>query len=354
MRRIDITLVKENDILAEDVFTLNGMCLLKKGSILTSNAIKRLSSMGFCKLCIEDKLFEGIDFQSQELINYQTKLKALNTTNDILKNYQKTGQIERINELKVIMDDILHDILNSQETCLDISEMQSYDIGTYTHSLSVTILSLYMAKNLNLTQEQLKQIGIGCLLHDVGKMNIPLDILNKPSKLTTEEFDIVKRHPYDGFVAIKDRIPLISAHIALQHHEKFDGTGYPRQIKGNEIHLYGRISAIADVYDAITADRPYRKGMTPNDAIELMMTNSGTHFDPELLQEFLKLIAAYPNGTIVELSNSKTGIVTNQNKSLPLRPQVLIFKEKNNYLKEFTPLNLSEELDVVITNIGVR
>lgn len=351
MRNINIENVKENDILDQNIYNLSGVHLIAEGTKLKSRMIERLKMMGHRRLTIRDDRFEGIDIKPQQTLTEETKIKAISTTKNVLQNMEQSDHIKNVEEINDVVEDILAEILSNEDIGIDITSIQSYDLGTYTHSVSVTVLSLYLAKELGLNKRQLTDIGVGGLLHDLGKLYIPQEILNKPGKLTKEEFEVVKKHPMDGFVKIKDKISLLGAHIALQHHEKFDGSGYPRNLKGEEIHLYGRISAIADVYDAITMDRPYRPGRTPNEAIELLMSNAGTHFDPEILHTFLNIISPYPNGKIVLLNNGDKAIVTDQNSGFPLRPNLLVFQSKNIMLTEYNNLDLSVLMDITIVGV---
>lgn len=352
MRKVHIQQVKVDSVLAENIYNPNGVCLLAKGTKLNKKLIERLQSTGLPSVCIEDKIFEGLNIEYQETLKEETKIKALSTTKTILDNFTKSKTLENIEDMQDVIEEMLSQIISNNIISVNIADIQSYDTGTYAHSLSVTILCLYLAKNMGLSKHQLKEIAIGGILHDIGKLNIPSEILNKPGKLSNEEFNIIKKHPMDGFKVIRDKIPLLSAHIALQHHEKFNGSGYPRGIKGDEIHLYGRISAIADVYEAVTADRPYREGLKPHKAIELLINGSGEHFDPEILKEFLQVVAPFPNGTIVELNDKSKAIVIKQNKGYPLRPKLLVFQKDNILLKEFINLDLFYQIDINIIKVS--
>ncbi|WP_411954807.1 HD-GYP domain-containing protein [Alkalibacillus sp. S2W] len=351
MRNINIENVKVNDILEQNIYNLSGARLITEGTKLQSRMIERLKKMGYRRLTIRDERFEGVDIKLQESLTEETKIKAISTTKDVLENFHQSDHVRSMEEITDVVEDILSEVLSNDDIGIDITSIQGYDLGTYTHSVSVTVLSLYLAKELGLRRSQLSDIAVGGLLHDLGKLYIPQEILNKPGKLTQEEFEVVKKHPMDGFVKIKDKISLLAAHIALQHHEKYDGTGYPRNLKGEDIHLYGRITAIADVYDAVTMDRPYRPGRTPDEAIELLMSNAGTHFDPEILPSFLKIISPYPNGKIVLLDNGDKAIVTEQNIGFPLRPILLIFQSNNQLLTEYNNLDLSVVMDITIVGV---
>jgi HD-GYP domain-containing protein (c-di-GMP phosphodiesterase class II) len=170
------------------------------------------------------------------------------------------------------------------------------------------------------------ELGLAGLLHDIGKMAVPDPVLTKPSKLSDDEYAIVREHSqcgYDLLVASPDA-PAIAAEVVLHHHERFDGTGYPHRLKGEEISLYARMGAICDVYDAITSDRPYSDAWAPGQSIEHMLESEG-QFDPKLLDVFIRSIGIYPVGTLVRLRSNRLGIVVAENKREPMYPKVKAF-----------------------------
>lgn len=197
-------------------------------------------------------------------------------------------------------------------------------------------------------------MGISALLHDVGKLYTPSEILDKPEKLTYEEFQIIKQHSENGFRYIKENLDIdTKVYLGIyQHHEKYDGTGYPLNIKGEKISLFARIISIADVYDALISDRPYRKGVLPSEGIEHIMGGSGTLFDHRLVKIFSKKIAPYPIGTCVNLSNDLVGIVSKNHPSYSLRPSVKIIQADNKIITPYI-MNLKES-NYNVTIIGME
>ena len=172
-------------------------------------------------------------------------------------------------------------------------------------------------------------------MHDVGKLQVGQGLLTKPDQLTDEEMMLMRGHPWFGFEILRAQrghLSIPSIHVALQHHEKYDGTGYPRGLAGTDIHEYSRIVSIADVYDAVTSDRPYRKALLPHEAYELMLFNGSQHFDPMILPLFLQRIAIYPVGTVVRLNNGDIGVVTSVPPEMPLRPTLRLILDKNRRL----------------------
>ncbi len=196
-------------------------------------------------------------------------------------------------------------ILNNENAFSGLISMTSHDYYTYTHSINLSVLGLLFGRHLRIDPISLNAFGIGMLLHDVGKVEIPIEILNKPDKLTKEEYEVIKRHPKTGHNLLKDKqnIEEISLLPAIQHHENYDGTGYPYSIGGSEIDLFGRLSRIIDVYDAITTRRCYADAMMPFDALNVMSEEMVSCFDTELFREFICFLG--PKGAGVIKQNGK-------------------------------------------------
>ena len=202
----------------------------------------------------------------------------------------------------------------------------------------------------SLKTNDLYELGFCALLHDIGKMSVPIEIISKPSKLTFEEFEIVKQHPAKGaefFLKHNLANRRICAGV-LTHHEKFDGTGYPNGLRGEDIPLFGRIISIADVYDALTSVRPYRQPSSPPEAIEYIMGSSGNAFDLVLVEAFLKKVSPYPIGSCVKLTNGQIAIIVQQNERHPLRPVIRLFNQPDVILDLYQQRELQ---NVVITDI---
>jgi HD-GYP domain-containing protein (c-di-GMP phosphodiesterase class II) len=193
-----------------------------------------------------------------------------------------------------IIDDILDSINNSDTALASLSSLKTYDKYTFSHSINVFLLSTMIGRILGLSRDRLLDLGMSSILHDIGKTTIPKGILNKKAKLSEREFAIIQTHASRGYFFAKENIPIsdVSFLGILHHHEKYDGTGYPLGIRGEHIDIFGRIISIADVYDAMTSDRPYRKAQTHAEALEFIRCNSGNSFDPRLVDIFTNFIGA--------------------------------------------------------------
>jgi HD-GYP domain-containing protein (c-di-GMP phosphodiesterase class II) len=210
-------------------------------------------------------------------------------------------------------------------------------------------MSIAIGIELGFTNEMLNDLGTAGLLHDVGKVSVPIEIITKPGRLTPEEFEAVKMHPVYAAQHLKER-SLVNESIyrgIIQHHEKMDGTGYPYKLSGTQIHPYARIISVADVYDALTSNRPYRTPNPPNEAIEYIMAGMGTQFDEKVLRAFLRKVAPFPMGSTVQLSNGEKASVLKNYPDSPLRPYVMVLDSTKTY-------DLSKDKDcmnIVITGI---
>lgn len=321
------------------------------GVQLTSFLLKRLQGMGITSVYIEDGRTEGIIVE--DVISQRTRQEALNlvhgTLQDIVAAEKFPKQFQRPlvgRKVRDMFDTILHEMRSNKNFTLNLANIYTTDGFLYHHSVNVAIMSLSIGMAYGLTDKQLIELGVGTLLHDVGKLKIPPEILNKPGRLTNEEFEIIKQHSMWGYQMLnsQDDISSVVAHIALEHHEKVDGTGYPRGLTGREMHTYAKITSVADVYEALTANRCYRQGHLPDHALELLMGSCGSHFDYEIVQLFLRTIAIYPTGMTVTLSTGETAVVAENNPHHPQRPVIRIIKNERGEDEAFPyDINLMEK-----------
>ncbi|MGK3142574.1 HD-GYP domain-containing protein [Pantoea sp. C2G6] len=262
--------------------------------------------------------FQELD--QAELIFQQGKPKVL-----AMFNEARLGNSLNLDYMMNLVDEISGSIKREPSALLSVARLKSHDDYTYLHSMAVCGLMIALGKKLGLDEMQLRRVGMGGLLHDVGKAAVPLTILNKADKLTDEEFRVMREHPIVGAqMLIEARAGADLIDIALHHHEKFDGSGYPHRLKGEDITLYARMAAVCDVYDAVTSTRSYRTGWTPAEAMHHMLSWRG-HFDLGLLHSFVRTIGIYPVGSLVRLASGRVALVVKAGEKSLMRPCVHVF-----------------------------
>lgn len=329
MRFIPVNCIRDGMISARKILGRNGELLLNQGTVIHVSYIKRLSELGYSGIYVEDKLSEDIDVT--EIISQDLRFKTVRTLKTTYSTLESGEDIteKRMKDINLLIDSIVEEVLSTKGLMINMMDLKLFDDYTFYHSVNVTVLSVTLGIGLNLNKDQLYKLALAALLHDIGKVFIPRDILNKPGKLTDFEFETMKGHSYKGYQYLKDHfeIPVVSYIGILQHHERYDGTGYPLNTKGKQISLFGRLIAITDIYDALTSNRPYRNALSPSEAVEYVMGAGGTVIDPEVARCFMQNVAPYPVGICVRLSNNAEGLVVENYKDCCMRPKVKVIRQ---------------------------
>ncbi|WP_313800181.1 HD-GYP domain-containing protein [Cytobacillus sp.] len=340
MRLIKLDGCKTGTRLGKSIYQENGRVLLKKGTYLTESLIRKLMNFNVFTVYVEDEMSDGIEIVDSipeelrvEAMNVITEgldeIAGLNPSKSKLEQMAKSGRA--IRSMQKIYKDILSSLTENRKALNLLATTKVYENHVYTHSLNVSIYACQLAIENGLPLKNIEEIGLGAMLHDIGKIYIPKEILNKPGKLTEEEYVQMQSHCELGFDHLKriHEIPLTVAHCALQHHERIDGTGYPRGLQNHEIHKYAKILSVADVFDAVTSHREYRPAMLPHQGLEILYSGSGTQFESNQIQFFKNCIAIYPPGLTVKLNDGRTGIVSKYNFNAVGRPEIRILTDED-------------------------
>ncbi|WP_271628579.1 HD-GYP domain-containing protein [Caldicellulosiruptor sp. DIB 104C] len=323
MRKVTIDELQEGMKLARDVFTENGKLLLPEGFIIKPSFIEKLKEYNIDSVYVEDEITKN--YVKEEIIYHETFIAI----QDLMVS-AKTGEIVDPFVAREIVNDIVAEIIQEEDVFLKIVGFRDVDNYTYFHSVDVSIFSAIIGKLLGFERKKIEDLALAALLHDFGKMKIPPEILNKPAKLTDEEFEEMKKHTIYGYQMVKNMEGISEeiAEVALLHHERLDGSGYPLKLKGDKIPIFARIIAIADVYDALTADRVYKKKVVPTKAADYLLKYAGVQFDKEIVQKFLKMVVKYPVGCFVVLNTGEIAIVYEENPFNKTRPIVKVVARK--------------------------
>lgn len=349
LEEVDINDVKVG-MYIEDVIEGDGRLLVSENRIIQNTGqVEDLKRKGIKKVRVDIQKGKDVgrvtaapdvnveaDQHKREFEYYKELDKAVEVHKEGLERATRVlkaireGKPFSLTTIKSAARDIVDSIMRNPDALLSLSQLKDYDNYTYIHSVNVAILTVSVAYHLDYSEERLIEIGMGGLLHDIGKMRVPEEILNKPGKLTDSEFAIIKRHPELGLESILDQrgIPDIARKMVLQHHERYNGKGYPFGIKGERIHEVGLISAVADVYDALTSDRIYKAAWTPQKALATIFKQRDKDYSSKIVEIFTKMMGVYPVGSFVKLATGEMGVVVRIEQGALLAPDVLVLFDK--------------------------
>lgn len=340
-------------ILGKSIYNKNGSLLLREGNEIKEQYIAKVIELDIQGVYIEDDLSRGIEIES--VINDELRFNTICKIKDIFIDIQQDSKnLEaNISMANAHVEEMIEELTKNEHVMINMVDIKSFDEYTYHHSVNVCVLSIIIGISVGLSKDELGQLGMAALLHDVGKVFINQELLNKVDPLTPEEYNTMKEHSLSGYRYIKSKFnfPYQTNIGVLQHHEKYDGTGYPQNKVGEEISLFGRIIAIADVYDAMVSNRYYKEALLPSEAMEYIMGGAGAHFDFDLVNIFIRKVAAYPLGTCVELSNGAQGIVVENFPDASTRPKIRLIDRASDHHQD-TYIDLRNDFDN--TNVTIK
>ena len=310
MQYRSIDSIKDGDVIAGHVYNSRGVLLAKSGTVVSDRVVCRLKNNG-----VETVKTFGEVGEWKNTISEQMRERAISS----LKRMD-------VRDVSAMADEIVFDLKRSGEVAVGLGIIRDKTEETYVHSLQTAVLSATLGIGLGWSDKELSDLAEGALLHDAGKLYVPEDILDKKGKLEEWEREMIKMHPQRGYNFLREysEIPAVVRTVALMHHENWDGSGYPFGKKEKEVHRYARVVHVADVFEALTSVRPYKKAYSPAEALEYLMGNSGTMFDPEIVKVFAMYVQIFPVGGGVMLSDGRHAVVTEPARMNPLRPTVTL------------------------------
>lgn len=338
MRIIDIETVEPGQQLGKTIFSANGTVLLSAGVQLTVYMISTLKRLGVTMVYIDDPLYR--DIPDEEVLSEETKRMVIMQMSESF-DALRSGKNFNTKAISKTVDQLMEDVLENQNVLVQLSDIRTEDNKMYIHAMNVCMMSTLVGLNMGLNMIQLKELAIGALLHDIGKLG------------ASELEEGRHHHAWRGFelLKMKREYSLLSAHVAFQHHERVDGTGKPRGIAGDEIHLYAKIVAVANTYDNLLTDLSEGRPLLPHEALERLHAMSETALDRNALIEFMRIVSVYPNGISVRLSNNRTGVVVGQHRGLPGRPVVRVIDKDGDEAVGAKEIDLAQHTTLFIDSV---
>lgn len=356
MIKLPVSRLKDGMTTAQSIYNRHGASYLTRGTKLNRQYIDKLRKIGISNVSVTS-LDPNISLPPpDDIIKEETRVNAIHQVFDTYSKLQEQSEVE-VSPLIAISESIIADLINMPENLVQMTDIRLYDDYTFTHSVNVAALSAMLGILCHFPKKDILTLTTGGMLHDIGKMDIAKHILNKPSALNQDEFDTIRQHPISGYnrlIQVHDSNfdTKAIADIAFQHHEHIDGNGYPRHLTGEQITDFAKIVAIADVYDALTSQRPYKKAYPAHIAYKIMTRCSGHQFEPSLLSLFFNHIAIYPAGTVLKTTMGY-GIVKSVRIGMTKYPRLILFADNNNHLFN-TPMVIEvaeQEPDFILTTL---
>jgi HD-GYP domain-containing protein (c-di-GMP phosphodiesterase class II) len=321
------------------------LALITKGAVITGSIVDALLRRGTTAVWVHDEIFP--DVETTEVVSQETRQVLTTALGQIFKAASSTKPVNREqqqNALSNAVQKLVEEVAANDDVVVNIGRVRAWDNYTFEHSVHVATLATVIGKRMLMTDDQLVRLGTGAILHDVGKVTIPQEILQKPGPLTDSEFEVMKTHARNGWDMVHETYQNImptSSIVILQHHERLDGSGYPQGLKGDDIYIFSRITAAADVMDAVRAERNYRKSYRPAEVLRIMLQDSGVRLDAKAVEIALRHVSLVSTGEIVRLTNGLLGMVTGLNVGEPLRPVVSIVADDLDRVMPIEEVDLS-------------
>ncbi|MFC0333954.1 HD-GYP domain-containing protein [Paenibacillus sepulcri] len=352
MRYIDMESVEPGHLLGKTIYATNGTILLSAGVQITVFMISTLKRIGVTNLYITDPRLQDIEIE-EELLSEETKRTLIRTMSETMDSI-RSGKDFNSRSVSLSVEDMLEDVLRNKDVLIHLNDIRTRDNAAFVHAMNVCMISALLGIHMNLNQVQQKELAIGALLHDLGKPLEESEFEFEPADdEAAKNKKMAMHHTWRGFQLLKARreFSLLIAHVALQHHEHIDGSGEPRGLAGEQIHLYSRIVAVANAYDNLLQEFDNGKRMLPHVACERLLAMSGKELDHAVVVQFMRVVSIYPNGVSVRLSTREAGVVVGQHRGLPGRPVVRLLEREGDDSIGSREIDLAKENTVFIEQV---
>lgn len=346
MRKVQLMMITPDMKLGKSIYS-EAVMLLRKGTANLNRYINKLNELGIQYIYVDDQAGEGIEIH--DAISDETRKKCKTVLSETFSNISEGGNLDS-GKLTGMVTKLIDEIASQPNIIVSLQDIGSTRDETLLHCVNTAVYGLILANRVGLSEISQRDLAQGLLLHDIGKIALDQDILYKKGDLTAEEFAHIRQHPQLGYEILK-KDPLLTEatrRVALQHHERLDGSGYAFGAKGNELNILTRIAAIVDVYEALTVNRCYRKSYTPSKAADILTADAVEKLDAQLVANFFQSVAIYPNGNMLLLSDGSLAIVKEQNPGLPFRPVVRLINGGGSLKKPAEEIDLSVMLNITI------
>ena len=353
MLRLVMDTVRPEMLAAIDVMDLGGRFLVRAGRPLQEKHIEIMQSLGF------GSAYVNLPYLSQtpppeDVVRPELRLEAVRVIRQVYEDFRTKGDVDG-NPLRELATKLLNEVILNRGRLFQFVDLRTPDTYLPSHVFNVAVLSLLTGLKMEYSPAKLHELAIGALTMDIGEMLVSPEILRKKGKLEPAEMLEVKKHPETGFEGLRKKmrgLPAPSMHVAYQHHESFDGKGYPRGIGGGDIHEFARIASAADMYDALLSDRPFRHYYLPHEAVSILHALSGRLLDPEIVTHLTSCIAVYPHGSLVQLDTQELCEVESVNVQHPDRPRLQLLTDAwGNRRKERESVALEKMSSRYITKV---
>ncbi len=348
MKRVYTEELQAGMIVARTVMGTEGRRFINQNTELTANLIQKLQELGIPSVFVKDNL---IDIESDDIVSNKVLATVSATLKKSLNAFSHGKELE-MTALRKSVNLLIDEVVLNRNTLIQKEEIHSYDDYLLFHPINVSIYAIMTGLSLGYPESNIVDLGLGALLHDIGMMTIDRSIINNPGALKQKEMDAIKQHPEIGFNILRTyhELSATSAHIAYQHHERIDGSGYPRGLRDKEIVEYAKITAVADTFDAVISDHPYRKAYSIADGLTVLKGLQNSFFDAEIVDAFISNVAFYPIGSLIRLVDGRIAVVIAANRFNMTRPVIEIMTDEHgNPLKTNLTVDLQQNSKVKIS-----